>query len=66
MNEFLDDEPTAILKHNNACGLATRNSLKEVYQAALAGDPVPFGGILIANRLIDLDTANLINDLFVK
>ena len=68
MNEFIDDEPTfAILKHNNACGLATRNSLKEAYQAALAGDPVSaFGGILIANRLIDLDTANLINDLFCE
>ena len=68
MNEFIDNEPTfAILKHNNACGLATRNSLKEAYQAALAGDPVSaFGGILIANRLIDLDTANLINDLFCE
>ena len=68
MNEFIDDEPTfAILKHNNACGLATRNSLKEAYQAALAGDPVSaFGGILIANRLIDLDTADLINNLFCE
>ena len=68
MNEFIDDEPTfAILKHNNACGLATRNSLKEAYQAALAGDPVSaFGGILIANRLIDLDTAHLINNLFCE
>ena len=68
MNEFTGESPTfAILKHNNACGLATRNSLKEAYQAALAGDPVSaFGGILIANRLIDLDTANLINDLFCE
>ena len=68
MNEFVVDDPTfAILKHNNACGLATRKSLKEAYEAALAGDPVSaFGGILIANKTIDLDTAELINELFCE
>ena len=66
--EFKNDDPTfAILKHNNACGIATRGTLKEAYQAALAGDPVSaFGGILIANQVIDLETAELINSLFCE
>jgi AICAR transformylase/IMP cyclohydrolase PurH (only IMP cyclohydrolase domain in Aful) len=52
MSEFVNDEPTfAILKHNNACGLATRTRLVEAYRAALAADPVSaFGGVLIANK----------------
>ena len=68
MNEFKDDQPTfAILKHNNACGLATRTTLVEAYKDALAGDPVSaFGGILISNCKIDLDTAKEINTLFCE
>lgn len=68
MAEFKNDDPTfAILKHNNACGIATRPTLKEAYEAALAGDPVSaFGGILIANRPIDKETANVMNDLFCE
>lgn len=68
MADFQHDEPTfAILKHNNACGLASRPTLKEAYAAALAGDPVSaFGGILIANKTIDLATAELVNDLFCE
>lgn len=68
MNDFKQDEPTfAILKHNNACGVATRTTIKEAYEAALAGDPVSaFGGILISNTEIDLATAQLINDLFCE
>ena len=68
MNDFQDEDPTfAILKHNNACGLATRNLLVEAYKDALAGDPVSsFGGILIANREIDVDTANEVNQLFCE
>lgn len=68
MGDFANDDPTfAILKHNNACGMATRSTIKEAYVAALAGDPVSaFGGILIANRKIDLATAELINDLFCE
>lgn len=66
--EFKDDAPTfAILKHNNACGFATRTTIKEAYEAALAGDPVSaFGGILIANTTIDNDTASLIDELFCE
>ena len=68
MQEFKNDGPTfAILKHNNACGLASRSTLKEAYEAALAADPVSaFGGILIANKEIDLATATLVNDLFCE
>lgn len=68
MEEFREEEPTfAILKHNNACGLATRPTIKEAYRDALAGDPVSaFGGILIANVAIDGDTAGDINELFCE
>ncbi len=68
MAEFKHNDPTfAILKHNNACGLATRSTLKQAYADALAGDPTSaFGGILIANRTIDLATAELVNDLFCE
>ena len=66
--EFQDDLPTfGILKHNNACGFSTRDTIKEAYEAALAGDPVSaFGGVLVSNRPIDSSTANLINDLFFE
>jgi len=62
------DEPTfAILKHNNACGLASRDTLADAYRDALAGDPVSaFGGVLIANREVDKATAELMNDLFFE
>ncbi|MCX2679971.1 bifunctional phosphoribosylaminoimidazolecarboxamide formyltransferase/IMP cyclohydrolase [Galbibacter sp. EGI 63066] len=68
MNEFKNDDPTfAILKHNNACGVATRKTIKEAYVDALAGDPVSaFGGILIANTEIDKATANEIHSLFCE
>ncbi|MGM0479228.1 MAG: bifunctional phosphoribosylaminoimidazolecarboxamide formyltransferase/IMP cyclohydrolase [Bacteroidota bacterium] len=68
MEEFKEDAPTfAVLKHNNACGLATRETIEQAYKDALAGDPVSaFGGILIANRAIDGKTAGLINDLFCE
>ena len=68
MEEFRDDRPTfAILKHNNACGLATRDSVKLAYLDALAGDPVSaFGGILISNTKIDKETAEEIHKLFCE
>lgn len=68
MCDFKDDAPTfAILKHNNACGMATRSTMKEAYEVALSADPVSaFGGILIANGNIDLATAELVNDLFCE
>jgi phosphoribosylaminoimidazolecarboxamide formyltransferase/IMP cyclohydrolase len=68
MLEFYDGNCSfAILKHNNACGFATRSTLKEAYVDALAGDPVSaFGGVLITNKTIDLDTANEIHSLFCE
>ncbi len=68
MNEFKENEPTfAILKHNNACGIATRKTMKFAYLDALAGDPTSaFGGVLIANGNIDLATAEEINKLFCE
>jgi phosphoribosylaminoimidazolecarboxamide formyltransferase / IMP cyclohydrolase len=62
------DEPTfAILKHTNACGLASRASLKQAWLDALAGDPVSaFGGVIICNRVIDAETAKEIHSLFCE
>jgi phosphoribosylaminoimidazolecarboxamide formyltransferase/IMP cyclohydrolase len=66
--EFKNDLPTfAILKHNNACGIASKTTIKEAYLAALAGDPTSaFGGVLIANSKIDVATAMEINALFCE
>lgn len=66
--EFYNDIPTfAILKHNNACGLASRDSLIDAYKDALAGDPISaFGGVLISNKKIDLETSKEINKLFCE
>lgn len=68
MNEFKGEAPTfAILKHNNACGLAQRETIEQAYVDALAGDPVSaFGGILISNVEIDKPTAEKIHDLFCE
>ncbi|MGB0769559.1 MAG: bifunctional phosphoribosylaminoimidazolecarboxamide formyltransferase/IMP cyclohydrolase [Flavobacteriaceae bacterium] len=68
MNEFLNEAPTfAILKHNNACGLAQRDTLHQAYVDALAGDPVSaFGGVLICNTEIDFATAEEIHKLFCE
>ncbi|MUH36753.1 bifunctional phosphoribosylaminoimidazolecarboxamide formyltransferase/IMP cyclohydrolase PurH [Zobellia amurskyensis] len=68
MGEFKNDAPTfAILKHNNACGLAQRDTLHQAYVDALAGDPVSaFGGVLISNKEIDKATADEIHKLFCE
>ncbi len=66
IDEF--EEPTfAILKHTNACGIASRDSILEAWRSALACDPVSaFGGVLICNREIDAETASDINNLFFE
>ena len=68
MNEFTGEAPTfAVLKHNNACGFAQRETIKQAYLDALAGDPTSaFGGILIANTEIDAATAAEIHKLFCE
>ena len=61
-------EPSlAIIKHNNACGMASRDSMLQAWKDALAGDPISaFGGIIIANRTIDKEVAEEINKLFFE
>ena len=62
-----DDTTFAILKHNNACGLASREKLVDAWKDALSGDPVSaFGGVLICNSKIDLATAEEINKIFCE
>ena len=57
----------AIIKHTNSCGLATRDSISDAYSVALACDPTSaFGGVLCANRTIDIATATEINTLFFE
>ena len=68
MSEFYDGKPAfGILKHNNACGFSVREEISEAYKDALAGDPISaFGGVLISNSNVDLETAKEINNLFFE
>lgn len=66
INDF-NELTFAILKHNNACGIASRSTLLDAWNDALAGDPVSaFGGILITNGVVDKNTAEEINKLFFE
>ena len=66
INDF-DDITFAILKHNNACGIASKPVLVEAWNAALAGDPISaFGGVLITNAIIDKETAEEMNKIFFE
>lgn len=62
------NEPTfAVLKHNNACGVASRPTIVEAWRDALAGDPVSaFGGVLITNGTVDEEAAKEINSIFFE
>lgn len=66
MKEF--DEPTVVaVKHSNPCGVASGATIAEAYRKAYACDPVSiFGGIIAANREIDLETAEEISKIFVE
>lgn len=67
MAEFGTEPTFAILKHNNACGVATRSTILQAWTDALAGDPVSaFGGVLISNTEIDEEVANEINKIFFE
>lgn len=62
-----DETTFAILKHNNACGIASRPVLKDAWDAALAGDPVSaFGGVLVTNSVVDAASAEEINKIFFE
>ncbi len=57
----------AIIKHTNACGVATGSNLNDAYLKALAADPVSaFGGVIITNQKIDVETAQELNKLFFE
>lgn len=68
IDEFEAAGPTfAIIKHTNACGVATAASAKEAYDNALACDPVSaFGGVVITNTNVDLAVAEELNKLFME
>jgi phosphoribosylaminoimidazolecarboxamide formyltransferase/IMP cyclohydrolase len=56
-----------IIKHTNVCGIAARDTVKDSWDAALAGDPESaFGGVLVSNKTIDEATANAINEIFFE
>lgn len=62
-----DETTFAILKHNNACGIASRENIVEAWKNALAGDPVSaFGGILIINTTVTVEAAEEINKIFFE
>ena len=66
IDEF-DELTFAILKHNNACGIASRGNVVEAWKDALAGDPVSaFGGILITNTTVNKGVAEEINKIFFE
>jgi len=66
IDEF-DETSLAILKHNNACGCASRDNLKDAWNDALAGDPVSaFGGVIITNKNVDAETAEEADKLFFE
>jgi len=65
--EEFEDTTLAVIKHNNACGAATRSTLAQAWQDALAGDPVSaFGGVLVCNRTIDKATAEAMHQIFFE
>ncbi|MBV6646961.1 MAG: bifunctional phosphoribosylaminoimidazolecarboxamide formyltransferase/IMP cyclohydrolase [Cyclobacteriaceae bacterium] len=67
IKEFGDQTAFAILKHNNACGLSTANTVVEAYQKAFEADPISaFGGILITNQEVDQSAAEAMNSLFFE
>ncbi len=62
-----DETALAILKHNNACGMACRSTVKEAWETALAADPISaFGGIVVTNRQVDAEAAKAINEIFFE
>ncbi len=65
--EDFDETTFAVIKHNNACGLASREKLTDAWKDALAGDPVSaFGGVLVTNKTVDKATAEEINKIFFE
>lgn len=67
MAEFKNEITVAVMKHNNACGIASRPSALEAWTDALAGDPVSaFGGVIISNTEVDEATAKAMHEIFFE
>lgn len=67
IEEFSDDTAFAILKHTNACGMATGSTVKEAYLKAFEADTLSaFGGVLITNKTVDVDAAEALHSLFFE
>lgn len=67
IDEMGGDPAFAILKHNNACGMAVRSTAAQAWKDALAGDPVSaFGGVIITNKAVDAETAAEIDKIFLE
>jgi phosphoribosylaminoimidazolecarboxamide formyltransferase/IMP cyclohydrolase len=68
ISSFESDEPTcAIIKHTIPCGVGIGSSLKEAYKKAFSTDTVsPFGGIVVVNKTLDIDTAKAIDEIFTE
>ena len=69
IHEFTEEKDAvfAIFKHTNTCGIAIRQTLKQAWDAALAGDPESaFGGVIVTNKNVDTETANAINEIFFE
>ena len=66
ISEF-EETTFIVMKHNNACGIASRGKLVHSWKDALSADPVSaFGGVLITNNEIDVETAEEINKIFFE
>jgi phosphoribosylaminoimidazolecarboxamide formyltransferase/IMP cyclohydrolase len=62
-----EETTVGIIKHNNACGCATGQTLLQAWERALEADPVSaFGGIIVANRAVDKETAAQMNKIFFE
>ncbi len=67
ISEFENETAFAILKHNNACGVATAKDVKSAYELAFAADTTSaFGGVLITNKEVDLKAAESMHSLFFE
>ena len=67
IDDFHGQTAFAILKHNNACGMAVRDTLLDAWKDALAGDPVSaFGGVLITNQKVTREVAEEMHKIFFE
>lgn len=65
--EFKEETAFGILKHNNACGIATGNTVKEAYERAFEADTVSaFGGVLVTNQEVTMEAAEEMSSLFFE